>query len=161
MLFVSLSEFRETLALANANRRDHQRKSGEKPSNISNTLYSKHNESLCCLWAFNLSLKHHLGCIGVLWSEKVIERHNHDALSSHPEVEITSNTWNSFFWWFFCATAASSCPNLLKLKSCTQRERKLPVLLNSALSSLSDVIGRSYTTLLCVRGQCPSARLYK
>lgn len=35
-VFVSLSEFRQALALAAAKRRDHQRKSGEKSSNISN-----------------------------------------------------------------------------------------------------------------------------
>lgn len=37
MVFVSLSEFRQTLALAAAKQRDHQRKCGEKSSNISNT----------------------------------------------------------------------------------------------------------------------------
>lgn len=42
--FFSLSEFRQTLALADAKRHDHKRKSGEKSSNITNTLHHKHNE---------------------------------------------------------------------------------------------------------------------
>lgn len=162
MLSVSLSEFRQTLALADAKRRDHERKSGERSSNISNT-YCIVNTMRACAASQKSYRSKYSECLTYCWNNTCVVSVYYKVsewLLRKMQIRWRLHLILSLFddlcvWWHSCS--ALSKP----LEANIKKGRKLPVLLNSMFSSpeLSDK-EKLYNSFVC-RGQYPSARLFK